>query len=847
MATGFTDEETKASIDRFLLRQLSMGTLSTGTRDVRALRSTVYDLVSSALLLRPDSFFYAVRLAVNRLAGLVIKQIAVCDVLDAYGPGITRSARAINNTTELTNARAALLELNAGLGIRLDGVSGSIGPAVDRFRRSIAAFLNDEIVKNVVVSGLATETADGLKLKVAELWAGALDTHLEILTLSSSTVGALTALSGTRLPQSSVQSIATKAQTRLTELESTLSGSSGVQQSKTAMLDLLTMRSLLTRAASFRAPTLRLMPLTGDPTQLTFVDSGGGEATLLGTASAPFSYPAGAALDLVVNGVPITIPLPRDSAAVARSRAIVDLSPALVDVTIALDRGAPVTYAAAIPASSDGLAAALALSVLLAGSASVTWDAGASQIVFQSLDASDESYIQFFAATANESAFIQWAGVALVNAPNPPTAEEIVTSISGSTSLVNASVAETFYGTFHGNSVGDDVLWCQVAAGADLVLVATSTTATTATKNLTALGVVAGMYVQVTAPPACVGTYRIDSVSGGDLVLGSLPAGSGTASFFVGVDYSVATGATAQVVSLTAPVNTGSYRVSSGGVGQIILDRMLPVADASLLVAVTQRSLRLQARGTTTSSQIMVTNVNPFGFTVSSSEVAGLLKLDLVGSGDFLFRGVRAGDLAYLVSPTQVQYTRLVASATNTAIVLTSAVPYEAGNWGYEIQSARVWSYIALTEGPASPNIGEFFSVPQVTNFAAFDALIGQLTRGARYSGPIQQAVASYRSGLAELLVALEMYYVPVEHSINNIVQTLREQGLDRALDLFLSLQIGEFFSMDPEGVSYATWLTTNAARAAREVAPVSKLARGQGIVQEWRRLSFQVNPLELR
>ena len=56
-----------------------------------------------------------------------------------------------------------------------------------------------------------------------------------------------------------------------------------------------------------------------------------------------------------------------------------------------------------------------------------------------------------------------------------------------------------------------------------------------------------------------------------------------------------------------------------------------------------------------------------------------------------------------------------------------------------------------------------------------------------------------------------------------------------------------EFFAMDPEGVSYATWLTSNAARAAREVAPVSKLAKSQNIAQEWRRLSFQVNPLETR
>ena len=52
MPTGFTDEEVRESVDKFLLRQVSVESLPSGARNVVALRDSVYDLITTVLLLR---------------------------------------------------------------------------------------------------------------------------------------------------------------------------------------------------------------------------------------------------------------------------------------------------------------------------------------------------------------------------------------------------------------------------------------------------------------------------------------------------------------------------------------------------------------------------------------------------------------------------------------------------------------------------------------------------------------------------------------------------------------------------------------------------------------------------
>lgn len=859
MATGYTDEEVRAAVDKFLLRQASISLLPNGARNVLQLRDTVYDLVTTVLLLRPDSFFYVVWQASNKLRGLVDQQIAALDQIAASGPGVTKPAKKINSTSELTNARAALLEVNSGLNARTQGVSGSIGPAVTRFRRSINRFLEDEVTKNVVVGGEVSDTADGLKNTIRTEWAEAVERHADVVSLASSLTSALSELSSVRLPQSAIQSIVGRIQTRLSELETVMAGASGVAESRQAMLDLLTMRTLLTKASSFRAPALALMPLTGDTSSVTLTDSAGVEASVVSTVSAPYNYDPGASLSLSLNGgVPVVVSLPRSSRAEIRSRAIFPWvePPSLSEIFFDIDDSGvsgPLSLPL-VPAYGSGAAAAAAFDAGLVG-VSATWDAASNQLVFQSEDETDVSKIRLSVASATRAAFGDWFGGLLEGYPSPPTAEELVTAVASATPLVRPSIDETFYGTFSGTrEVLPDVVWSKAAEGVDLVSTGT-TQVTSPSTNFEAKRVRPGMALEITAPPAAVGQYVVTAVSAGTLTLDStVPAAAG-ATYFVGPDFrSVPEGARVQVVGATDNNNQGLYRVVTGGglVARLPLDRPLPSADAALAFSAYEKLVRLTAVGTTTTSGIGVTAANPIGFVVAPEVPATLSTFSLAGSGDFVFRGVRVGDRVTLTSPTSVSYTCFVDALTTTAMSVSPSVQYEPGPWTYAIQSERVFRYTALVDYSAlsvpgtQPDVGEFLSSEYVTDFAALDLLVGRLLRGAVYSGQIESALSQYRADLVDLRQALDLFSVPAEKSIDNVVRTMREQGLDRAADLFLALRISEFFSMVPEGVSYSTWVTYQSSRAAREVAPVSKMGRSALVYQEWRPLSFQTDAPDL-
>ena len=168
---GFTTEEVQTKINQFLRTTITVGRTRIGSRDVLALRDEAYDLLTTSLLLRPDSFFYIVSRTVNRFEALRRKQAADIQSIITALAGVTRRGVPIESTAELVNAQAALLEINAGLNTRAtgSGVRGSIGPGVERFQRSTERFLRSELVPNIVDSGSIVETADELRTTIYPL------------------------------------------------------------------------------------------------------------------------------------------------------------------------------------------------------------------------------------------------------------------------------------------------------------------------------------------------------------------------------------------------------------------------------------------------------------------------------------------------------------------------------------------------------------------------------------------------------------------------------------------------------------------------------------------------------
>jgi hypothetical protein len=857
--SGFTEAEIAEAVDRYLTTQVTVAVTKTGARDVKSARSLVYDLITATLLLRPDSFFYVVWLASNKLQSLLDEQIAALNEINQLGPLLTRPAKSIKSTTELVAAKAAILEVNAGLNARQQGVRGSIGPAVARFRRSINKFVTDELNKNVLVGGVVTETGDELRAKLTTLWSDAVARHAEIAGLAENVAGALSQLNRTALPQSSIQSIVKKIQDRLDIVQQTLEGPNAIQQSREAMLDLLTMKTMLTKASSFRNPQLLLMPLTGDTSQVALLDGTGIEASVESQTSGPYNYGPSTPLALSVNGAPYVFTLPQHSRAEVRSRVLNPWVPNAGGETPAVryDLGAGIVASPALgvyvgPPAVDGPALAATLAASFAPAVLVTWDSAAGQLVFQSSNPGDESSLQFLVDTPSRLAFVVWAfsGVPYEARGIPQQSSSIASALAAVSPLLDFSTESKTFAVFSGvrTSVpGEEAtLWNRVDSGANLVSDNTAVVSSP-TKNFQALGIRAGMGLTITAPLASAGDYSIVSVSGSTLTLSSPVPATLVGTYYVGPDYrSVPDGTRVQASSGAQRDNTGFYRVAVGGgqVARIVVDRNVPFADQSISTSVFSQFLKIAARGTTTASGLgaLVPSLGSvaLGIPVSASETpASLFTIELVGSGDFLLRGVRVGDTVSLTSPS-TSYTRSVASLTTSRIVLDVPVPYEPGTWKYSISSYRVAQYNTV-----AGSAGTFALTEYVTNFDKLDQLVSRLIRGAQYSSQISGALSTYQTDLSALRSAVAAYSVPKERGIDNAVKTMREQGFDRAVDLFLGLEVQTFFSMEADGVSYATWLMNRSALVARNVAPVSKYARSLLVRQEWRLLSFQTHQVD--
>ena len=307
--------------------------------------------------------------------------------------------------------------------------------------------------------------------------------------------------------------------------------------------------------------------------------------------------------------------------------------------------------------------------------------------------------------------------------------------------------------------------------------------------------------------------------------------------------FAVPLGARVDVTGSDVVENTGLYRVSSRGIGYIAVDRNLAGADTALRAAIYTKYVGLAATGTTATSGLGVApgaGASATGLTTTGEVPASLSGFELSGSGDLLLRGVRAGDIAVVASPTAVEYDGIASPTSTTAFTLAPAVPYEAGNWTYVIRGVAAAAYAAL-----QPDAATYLASTYAQDFPALDRLMTRLLGGARFTSDISAAVALYRDDLNALRIALNDYVVPRETTIDAAVRMMQEQGLDRALDLLLSLSIVELFSMDADGVSYSTWLIRRSADAAREVAPISRFANSEQINSGIRIVSSQPRPYD--
>lgn len=821
---GFTSDEVKAAVDQFLLGNVSVPITSLGARDVMAARDDVYALLTTTLLLRPDAYFYVILLAKNQLEALRRQQVDdLSFILDpANVQALNRRGQPVTSTTDLTNAQASLLNMNAGLNQSTGNTSKNLGPEVSRFQTSIDSFVSSQLKPNVVVGSTVTETAGELQAKISTLWKGIVTRQSSMVTLCNAITNAISNLNSANLPQTAVQAVVSRMQSRLTELTTELQNDKTLATHREAMLELLTMRTLLTRVSFFRTPTENLAPLTGDATQLT--PMGGVEAgSITGTISGPFNVPPASTL-LFQTGTPpatSTITMPRYSNAELTSA---DLTfpltfPTNAELRLRVDGALyPAQSFSAASYANIGLFLSALTSYIVANSIPVTASSVGTKIFLRSNSANDISSVSVLDTSANQLLFVNKTGFTRNAVCKPLTAAEIIAA-GIPWPAVRLTELKTEYGNFSSKTAASNVLDLSKSSG---TVSPTGSTTISFSTNIESAGVISGDTLIVIDG---LDTYvrQILSVSGGTAVLDDLIPALGSKPYRIGTDFtSIPVGTRVLLSSNTVPLNTGPYRITAGDVAQVTVDRAFFQTGDAVSAVVQSSFLVATATGAAVTDGITANpsslGATAIGYTVTPTETrAGLTHFEATGTVDFLARGVGVGDqLTLQTSPTPSTTT---ISVVELADLTTDPVPFFAGDVEYVIKSARYLAWEVLV-GTVTDFINDAsfdaadFAITRILSGAAATVLLGP-------GGP----VGTYATAVAGL-GDIQNYVVPFERTIDNILRTLTEQGMNRAADLFTSLQIEEFFSMHPDGVSYSSNLIRTAADVTRQVAPVSRNAK---------------------
>jgi hypothetical protein len=358
-------------------------------------------------------------------------------------------------------------------------------------------------------------------------------------------------------------------------------------------------------------------------------------------------------------------------------------------------------------------------------------------------------------------------------------------------------------------------------------MTADSATVSSPTTNFELSGVQAGMALDVTAPGPVAGQYGILSVSESTLVLSTPSPAAATGTYEAGPDYrSIPDGARVALAAVVNFRNTGLYRVAIGGgaVAHLTLDRSLPVTTVTETVSgpAFTSYLKLSAASVGPLEGIATfpadAGVTALGFTASATQDQGLSASGTISGIDLLERGVRVGDLLRMTYLTTALPEQTITALTTTTVSFSPGVEFQAGDPTYSIISVRYEAWDTLRAV-----LQTWLDTEAQSDISDLEFQVGRLIRGANPSTQITDALDDYVTGLNTLQAALLAYVVDEERTILNVLRTLDEQGMDRARDLLVTLELVEFFTMSKDSVSYSTHLIRETADVTREVAPVGK------------------------
>lgn len=283
------------------------GTLNTATEYQQLL-----EMASITLLLNPDSVFYVARLAANQLNGTILQEVAVLEDILVSLDDLSQIGKPVRDTTSLSNARTAVLSLDAAQSV-------TNRPETQRFVRQIDTFAEQwrknlvSVERGGIFARPKEEARDLIQLNLLKLD----DLHSILLPQIFALRDLLSEFLSLDLPSlvsvTALQSISDRLQATIDELN-TQTDTENVTASRRIFLEALANKISVKILSTFTDPTefkfrgpQRPIPSTMRHTGQVV---GRGTAASVLTSAGPWPLPISAPLVLsATGGTPVTLDL----------------------------------------------------------------------------------------------------------------------------------------------------------------------------------------------------------------------------------------------------------------------------------------------------------------------------------------------------------------------------------------------------------------------------------------------------------------------------------------------------------------------------------------------------------
>lgn len=291
----FSSDDIQASIEKLVLSSIRRPYDTLGTRRVDISFNDVQEAAAGVFLLVTSAPFYVAFLGVQALLARVEAETTLIEEVLAAIDATGRRVYPIKDLTPLSNASAALFELEAAVGRRSQSFRTIESvPAYQRFRSNLDQFLQTAGA-NVKADGVIVQTPQEARAALPGLVSALQASHVEIVRRAGALAAALDDYAKVNLPALAAAGVIARArqlvQQHVHMLEK-LGEADRLRVLRSIVLDLLSSKAVVKKYGSFAAPTSTLEVFgTGVPYDDTFRPALG--AVVEGDLLGPFAIVAG--------------------------------------------------------------------------------------------------------------------------------------------------------------------------------------------------------------------------------------------------------------------------------------------------------------------------------------------------------------------------------------------------------------------------------------------------------------------------------------------------------------------------------------------------------------------------